>query len=138
MRKLLSYFTIVFLSIFSITLLANEHEEANGQRHEKRFEHMAKKLDLSEEQIDHVKIIMESQKEHREALYKEQKATRVKMKALQNNFRQQLDGVLTEEQLEKFDKMHERRNMMMKRGKGNREHNMRRHMQKSHDQDSSK
>lgn len=124
MNNTLRYLTIGMLSFFCITSQANEYEGNDGQRHEKRFEHLTKRLELSEEQIDQMKSIMESQSEQRESIREEQKAVHLKMKALHDDFRQQLNGVLTEEQLEQFDKMHERRKMKMRHRKGDREHRM--------------
>ncbi len=100
MKKLL---LIVALITFSSAGLAEPNAE-------KRMQRLAKKLDLSEEQITQVNAVFESQQATREDI-------RQQMKALHEDTRNQLSGILTPEQQEKFDQMHQR-----KKGKRQKHH----------------
>jgi len=118
MKKLTRYLSIGLLSLSVIGAQADDSGDKHEQHAQKRFAHMVERLDLDQEQIDHINAVKESQQEQRLALEADKKALRVQAQALQADFRQQLEGVLSEEQLDKFDAMNERRQRKMEHRKG--------------------
>ena len=88
----------IFITLIITLLSLNSFADDSG---EKRMNHMAKRLDLSEEQIEQVQTIFESKKEQRQTI-------REQMKALRSETNDEIAVILNDEQREKFDKMQKR------------------------------
>ena len=89
----------ILVTLFSISALAGGHSEKHDER---RMEKLIDKLDLTEQQAEQVKAIMDSKKTERQAI-------REQMEALKEQTNQELSQVLTGEQMDKFNRMQEKR-----------------------------
>jgi Spy/CpxP family protein refolding chaperone len=118
MNTLTRYLSIALLSLSVIGAQADGHGDKAEYHQQKRFEHMVKQLDLNEQQIAHINNVKDSQQEQYQSLKEDRAALRLNMQALQADFRQQLEGVLSEDQLAKFDNMQQRRQHRMAHKKG--------------------
>jgi hypothetical protein len=117
MKTLSRYLSIALLGLSVIGAQANDHGDRQ-QYQQKRFDRMVERLELNQQQTEHINSVKESQLDQRQALGEERKALHAKMQALQADFRQQLEGVLSEEQLATYDKMQTRRQQKMEHKKG--------------------
>ncbi len=98
-----------FLAVLTVLSLvtapavyANEGGEREGKDPAKRVEHLKKKLGLNDDQAGKIKALFEAEKAEREARRKK--------------FHDEMAGILTPEQLAKFEKMVEERKGEMKEG----------------------
>jgi len=86
--------------------------------HDERGEHgkrIAEELELTAEQSDAFRDIMQEQKSKRQEMFSEfRQQMKEQMQSLHDETRQKLTGVLTGEQLAKFDEMREKRMEKMK------------------------
>ena len=118
MNTLTRYLSIGLLSLTVIGAQADESGDRHEQHAQLHFALMVERLDLDEAQIAHINAVKESQQEQRQAIEADKKALHLKAQALHTDFRQQLEGVLSTEQLEKFDEMQESRQRKMEHRKG--------------------
>lgn len=87
---------------------------AGGQHHEKMVTKLIEKLELDDGRASEVRAILDASHEQRKALREEM---REKQKALREVTKSNLATVLTEEELEKFEKMLEKKREKMKEKK---------------------
>lgn len=99
--------SIALALTMSAGAFAMHHEDGERRLGDgKRLEKMAQQLDLNDEQKSQVAQIMKAQGAKRKAMMEAHKAQR---DAMQADMRSQLSGVLTPEQMQKFDNMREER-----------------------------
>jgi len=118
MKPLTRYLGITLLSLPLLCLSAVQAEESGDRHGQQRFEQLVERLDLDEAQIAHFNAVKESQQQQRQDIETDKKALQTRIQALQADFRQQLEGVWSSEQLAKFDDMRERRQHKMGHRKG--------------------
>lgn len=96
--------TALLFIVISLPALAESHD---GKRQgppapEKIVSHMTSKLDLSDEQASQILQILESKKPQAEA-------SREQHRELREQIRGEISAVLTEQQRDKFEEIHEQR-----------------------------
>lgn len=100
-----------------------ERAEHIDRKLDKRVNRMTEKLELSQTQADQVRVILEASMNQRVEIAAQsngdKKAARTEFKALREQTRTQLSGVLTSEQLAELDQM-KRERKGKKKGKGDR------------------
>ena len=112
MNKLIA----IVLSSLLLTSAALADHHADGKRGGKYKNMLSRKLELTEEQKQPVADILKEQrakgKEIRHSAFEQ---IRPQMEALHEETKERLAGVLTEEQLQKYEKMSSRKHKRMKK-----------------------
>ena len=112
MNKLL----VVIFSSALLAFTAQAHHGNEGEHGGKRKDRLISKLELTEEQKQPVIDILKEQRQKRkEILRPDPEQVKQKMQALRKETRELLAAVLTEEQLQKYDELSNRREKMMEK-----------------------
>ena len=108
--------TVIILGSLLASSMALADHPAGGKHKGKHEDRLISKLELTEEQKQPVADILKEQREKsREIMEPAFEQVRPQMEALHGETRQRLARVLTEEQLQKYDKMSSRRHERMQR-----------------------
>jgi Spy/CpxP family protein refolding chaperone len=106
MKKLITIFFMLLLTQLTF---------AEGKKNCDRPAKIAKKLDLQEEQVDTVQQVMQQQREKRRALMQASRdAMKIQMEALHTDTKNQLNSVLSTEQMTRFEELYAQRVEKMK------------------------
>ena len=106
--------TAIILGSLLISSMALADHPAGGKHKGKHKDRLISKLELTEEQKQPVADILKEQwKKGREIRHSAFEQIRPQMEALHEETKERLAGVLTEEQLQKYDKMSSRRHERM-------------------------
>ena len=112
MNKLL----VVIFSTALLAFTAQAHHGTEGEHGGKRKDRLISKLELTEEQKQPViDILKEQRKKRKEILRPDPEQVKQQMQALRKETRALLAAVLTEEQLQKYDELSNRRYKRMQR-----------------------
>jgi Spy/CpxP family protein refolding chaperone len=105
MKKLILPLMVISLAFASSYALSKDRDchRHHGGKH---IEYITDELDLSDEQSKQVKAILKESHEKRRAVWEEQrKIIKPKMQAIQEETRDKLATVLSEEQIKEYDEM---------------------------------
>lgn len=106
----------IVLSSLLLAPMALADHPAGGKRGGKHKNMLISQLELTEEQKQPVaEILKEQRKKSREIMEPAFEQVKPQMEALQQETRQRLASVLTEEQLQKYDKMSSKRHGRMQK-----------------------
>ena len=106
--------TAIILGSLLLSSMALADHPAESKHREKHKDRLISKLELTEEQKQPVADILKEQwNKKREIKQAAMEQVRPQMEALHGETRQRLAGVLTEEQLQKYDKMSSKRHKRM-------------------------
>lgn len=112
MNKLIA----IVLSSLLLTSAALADHHAGGKHGDKYKNMLGRKLELTEEQKQPVADILKEQRaKGREIRHSAFEQIRPQMEALHEETKERLAGVLTEEQLQKYDKMSSRKHKRMEK-----------------------
>lgn len=105
MKKLILSLMVIPLAFASTYALSKDRDCHRYGKH-KHMEYITDELDLSDEQSKQVKAILKESHEKRRAVWEEQrKIIKPKMQAIQEETRDKLATVLSEEQIKEYDEM---------------------------------
>ena len=106
----------IVLSIFLLPIMAQTDHHVGGKQGGKYKNRLISKLELTEEQRQPVAEILQEQRQKRKEIMQPAfEEVKPQMQALHEETRQRLAGVLTEEQLQKFDDLSSKRKARMEK-----------------------